>query len=41
MVLQNEKTATEWLNENVPVFKESPLKLTWNNQYESWDVYNN
>jgi len=41
MGLQSEKTATEWLNKNVSAFKESPLKLNWNNQYESWDVYNN
>ena len=41
MGLQSEKTATEWLNKNVSAFKESPLKLSWNNQYESWDVYNN
>ena len=40
MGLQSEKTATEWLNKNVSAFKESPLKLSWNNQYESWDVYN-
>ena len=40
MVLRNEELTIEWMNKNIPEFKDLPLKLVKDNPYSSWDIYN-
>ena len=38
--MRNEELTIEWMNKNIPIFKDLPLNLVEGNPYSSWDVYN-